>query len=159
ISLSPLADADAAVIVADVLATPVLDAETQALLLGRAGGNPLYAEQFARALTEGGEIDALPETVQGIIAGRLDALPGDEKRLLQNAAVVGKVFWLGAVEAVGDVTRHEAGELLHALERKEFVERSRSTSVAGETEYVFSHVLIRDVAYGQIPRAARAAGH
>jgi class 3 adenylate cyclase len=159
LSLSPLSDAEAALLVADVLGSPVLDADAQAALLARAGGNPLYAEQYARALAEGGDLDALPETVQGIIAARLDALPEEEKRLLQDAAVVGKVFWLGAVEAVGNVSRWEAEELLHLLERKEFVQRSRTSSVASEAEYAFRHLLIRDVAYAQIPRAARVARH
>src|SRR5207244_12715632 len=104
-------------------------------------------------------LEEVPETVQGIIAARLDALPEGEKRLLQDAAVIGKVFWLGAVEAVDGVTRWEAEELLHALERKEFVQRNRGSSVGSESEYAFRHVLIRDVAYGQIPRGARADKH
>ena len=102
----------------------------------------------------------LPEAVQGIIAARLDTLSEDEKRLLQAAAVVGEMFLLGAVAAVDEITRWQAEELLYALERKEFVQRSRRPpSVANETEYAFSHVLIRDVAYGQIPRAARSHKH
>ena len=137
----------------------MLDADDRALLVARAGGNPLYAEQFVRLLNERGELDALPESVQGIIAARLDALSEREKRLLQDAAVVGKVFWLGAVEAVDGLTRWEAEELLHVLERKEFVQRARASSVGSETEYSFRHVLIRDVAYGQIPRAGRAEKH
>jgi tetratricopeptide (TPR) repeat protein len=104
-------------------------------------------------------VTELPETVQGIIAARLDALSEREKLLLQDAAVAGKVFWLGAVEAVGSVPRWQAEELLHSLERKEFVQRARASSVGSETEYAFRHVLIRDVAYGQIPRAARSAKH
>ena len=111
------------------------------------------------ACSSGASSSKLPETVQGIIAARLDALSEEEKRLLQDAAVVGKVFWLGAVEAVDGVTRWQAEELLHALERKEFVQRSRTSSVGSESEYAFRHVLIRDVAYGQIPRAARSQKH
>jgi class 3 adenylate cyclase len=141
ISLSPLSDEEAAHLVAALLEQPLLEAETQAELLARAGGNPLYAEQYARILNERGALEELPETVQGIIAARLDALPEREKRLLQDAAVIGKVFWLGAVEAVDGVTRWQAEELLHALERKEFVQRSRSSSVATESEYAFRHVL------------------
>ena len=84
---------------------------------------------------------------------------GQEKRLVQDAAVVGKVFWRGAVAAIEGAERGRAEELLHALERKEFVQRAQGSSVAGETEYAFRHVLVRDVAYGQIPRAARAEKH
>ena len=159
ISLSPLSDEDTARLVQALLERPLLDAQTQEALLGRAGGNPLYAEQYARVLLERGDLSELPETVQGIIAARLDALSEDEKQLLQDAAVVGKVFWLGAVEAVGSVARTQAEELLFALERKEFLGRSRVSSVAGESEFVFRHLLIRDIAYGQIPRAARSLKH
>ena len=70
----------------------------------RAGGNPLYAEEFARMVDELGEDGSdlrLPESVQGIIAARLDALPIEEKLLLQDASVVGKVFWLGPLERIG----------------------------------------------------------
>jgi tetratricopeptide (TPR) repeat protein len=128
-------------------------------LMARAGGNPLYAEQFVRMLVERATVDdlPLPESVQGIIAARLDALKPGEKALLQDAAVVGKIFWLGAL--AGEDGRHELEERLHALERKEFVQRARRASVAGETEFAFRHVLVRDVAYGQIPRAERADKH
>src|ERR671936_176908 len=100
----------------------------------------------------------LPESVQGIIAARLDALSPVEKALLQDAAVIGKVFWLGALTSA-ERERAEAERLLHALERKEFVQRARRGSVAGEKEYAFKHLLVRDVAYGQIPRAERAEKH
>jgi class 3 adenylate cyclase/tetratricopeptide (TPR) repeat protein len=160
LSISPLSDDDTARLLASLLERAVLPAETQASLLARAGGNPLYAEQFARLLAEsdGGDLP-LPENVQGIIAARLDGLPAEEKQLLQDAAVLGKVFWLGAVCAVGGLQRQEAEERLHALERKEFVRRERRSSVGGEDEYAFRHVLVRDVAYGQIPRGARAERH
>ena len=159
ISLPPLGNDETARLIASLLDRPVLPAETQEALLARAGGNPLYAEQFARMLAERGDAGELPETVQGIIAARLDALPPEEKALLQDASVVGKVFWLGALETIADVERREAERILHALERKEFVRRDRRSSVAGETEHAFAHLLVQDVAYGQIPRAERADKH
>jgi len=159
ISLSPLSDEETARLLQALLERPLVDAETQEALLARAGGNPLYAEQYARILIERGDVLELPETVQGIIAARLDALSDEEKRLLQDAAVVGKVFWLGALEALDGWTLEEAAELLYALERKEYVQRARTSSVAGESEYAFRHLLIRDIAYAQIPRAARARKH
>jgi class 3 adenylate cyclase/tetratricopeptide (TPR) repeat protein len=151
ISLGPLDDADTARIVAAALERSVLPAETQSELLSRADGNPLYAEQYARMLTEGSGTETLPETVQGIIAARLDLLSTEEKALLQDAAVVGRAFWPGALDA--------SQELLRSLLRKEFVRRERRSSVAGEEEYSFAHALVRDVAYAQIPRADRAAKH
>lgn len=149
ISLPPLSDDDTASVVAAVSDHRV-PAEIQAAVLERAEGNPLYAEQFARALAETGALVELPETVHGIIAARLDALSPDEKELLQDGAVVGKVFWVGALEAIGGVSRQRADELLHSLERKEFVHGARQPSIAREAEYMFRHVLLRDVAYGQI---------
>jgi class 3 adenylate cyclase/tetratricopeptide (TPR) repeat protein len=159
ISLAPLDDVETAELLSVLLDRPVLPAGTQELLLQRAGGNPLYAEQFVRMVAERGDESGLPETVQGIIAARLDALPAAEKALLQDASVVGKLFWTGSLHAVSGIDLREAERLLHGLERKEFVRRERRSSVAGEAEYAFAHVLIRDVAYGQIPRAARAERH
>ena len=138
-----------------LLERAVLPAETQAALLERAGGNPLYAEEFARLLRRA-RLDSTSRSCRSRCRGssraRLDALAADEKALLQDAAVIGKVFWLGALAA--SAARASRRELLHALERKEFVRRERRSSVAGESEYAFRHVLVRDVAYGQIPRAA-----
>jgi class 3 adenylate cyclase/tetratricopeptide (TPR) repeat protein len=159
VSLAPLDDVETAQLISGLLERPVLPAETQEKLLAHAGGNPLYAEQFARMLAERGDAGEVPETVQGIIAARLDALPPKEKGLLQDASVIGKLFWTGALEAVSSVDQREAEQLLHALERKEFVHRQRRSSVAGETEHAFAHLLVQDVAYSQIPRAARAERH
>ncbi len=99
LSLSPLSDADASQLLAGLLDRPLLLAEDQHELLARAGGNPLYAEQYAQLIVEGSPSRNLPvpESVQGIIAARLDRLPPIEKRLLQEASVLGKLFWLGAV--------------------------------------------------------------
>ena len=152
LALSPLDDADAARVIAAVLQRTLLPADTQAALLEQAGGNPLHAEQFARLFLERGDV-VVPENVQGIIAARLDGLPDEEKRVLQDAAVLGKLFWSGGVGG------RDASGALHALERKGFVRRERRSAVAGETEYAFRHVLVREVAYGQIPRAARADRH
>ncbi len=153
IALTPLSDEEAAQIIHGVLDQAALPAETQQALLERAGGNPLYAEQFARLYTERGSADdlPLPETVQGLIAARLDGLSPEEKRIVQDASVYGKVFWAGAVDADEDA--------LHSLDRKGILRRERRSAVGGETQYVFRHVLVRDDAYGQIPRAARGEKH
>jgi class 3 adenylate cyclase/tetratricopeptide (TPR) repeat protein len=157
LSLSSLSDEETARLVHALLDRSVLPAEMQASLLARAGGNPLYAEEFVRLVQERPEEAALPESVQGIIAARLDALTAEEKELVQDAAVLGKVFWLGGL--VDGRTRWGVEELLHALERKEFVRRERRSSVAGEVEFAFRHALVREVAYEQIPRGRRAKKH
>ena len=162
ISLSPLSDEETARLVHALLGTAVLPAELQSTLLTRASGNPLYAEEFARLVEERRGVDGdlpLPESVQGIIAARVDGLSAEEKELLQDAAVVGKVVWVGTVAALAGIPRWTVEERLHALERKEFVRREQRSTVESETEYAFRHVLVRDVAYGQIPRSARAEKH
>jgi tetratricopeptide (TPR) repeat protein len=156
LAVSPLSDEETARLIGTLLDRPVLPADTQQALLERAGGNPLYAEQFSELFLERGSTEelGLPETLQGIIAARLDGLAQDEKEILRDAAVIGKVFWVGALGRSGD-----AATTLHALERKGFVRRQRRTSVEGETELAFAHALVRDVAYGQISRPDRATKH
>src|SRR6059058_1790903 len=153
LSIGALSNEETAQLLQRLLDRPVLDAEAQQAVLQRAEGNPLYAEEYARMLAEHGDGDlALPETVQGLIAARIDGLAPEEKTLLQDASVIGKVFWPGALAGSDD-------RFIHALERKEFVRRDRRSSIAGETQYAFLHALVRDVAYGQIPRAERAVKH
>jgi class 3 adenylate cyclase/tetratricopeptide (TPR) repeat protein len=153
LSIGALTDEETAVLLQRLLDRAVLDADAQQAVLQRAEGNPLYAEEYARMLAEhaGGDLP-LPETVQGLIAARIDALAPEEKALLQDASVIGKVFWPGGL-------RSGEERVLHALERKEFIRRDRRSSIASETQYAFLHGLVRDVAYGQIPRAQRAEKH
>ncbi len=159
-SLSPLSDVETAQLVASLLGTPVLDAELQAALLARAGGNPLYAEEYVRMIADGEPIAvALPETIQGIVAARIDLLPPGEKSLLQDASALGKVFWTDGLAALAGSSAWELDERLLALERKEFVRREGRSAVAGARQYAFLHVLVRDVAYGQLPRAERLTRH
>jgi len=133
------------------------------------GGGKLNAQTVALPAMSEGETARLlaalldlpaPESLQGIIAARLDGLPAAEKELLENAAVVGKVFWTGALTAVGEHDRFTLDDRLHVLARKDFLRRVRRSTVAAETEYAFRHVLVRDVAYGRLlPRAERVEKH
>ncbi|MGH2590854.1 MAG: AAA family ATPase [Actinomycetota bacterium] len=174
VSLSPLSSDETAQLIGALLDQAVLPAETQTALLGRAGGNPLYAEEFIRMLVDrgllarhgaswelksgDGEIP-VPETVQALIAARLDTLSPQRKALLQDGAVIGKVFWAGALAEMGGIDAREVREGLHELARKELLRPARRPSIEGESVYAFWHLLVRDVAYGQIPRASRAAKH
>jgi predicted ATPase/class 3 adenylate cyclase len=155
LSPAPLSRDETAELVHALLEQAAIPAEIQSTLLERSGGNPLYAEEFVRLLDERAEGAGLPETVQGIIAARLDVLDRDEKELLQDAAVLGRVFWVGGLGH----DRGTAEAALHGLERREFVQRERRSTVAGETEYAFRHALVREVAYEQIPRAQRGEKH
>jgi class 3 adenylate cyclase/tetratricopeptide (TPR) repeat protein len=168
IALSPLDSEETSHLLARLLDQAVLPVETQALLLERAGGNPLYAEEFVRMLRDRGLLRRgtlladeipVPHSVQALISARLDTLPPERKAVLQDAAVLGKVFWRGAVAAMGARDPATVAEALNDLVRKELVRPARVSSVEGETELSFWHAAIRDVAYGQIPREARAEKH
>jgi class 3 adenylate cyclase/tetratricopeptide (TPR) repeat protein len=173
LALSGLSDLDTAKLVFALLAQVALPAEIQAALLERAGGNPLFAQEYVRMLLDRGILrrrgralsmapDAeipLPESIQATIAARLDTLSPTGKSLIHDAAVIGKVFWSGAVASMGGLDDGAADAGLHELTRKELVRRSRTSTVEGQVEYAFWHALIRDVAYGQIPRAARGRKH
>ena len=160
LSLAPLSDADTARLLSALLGTPVLPADRQAALLQRAEGNPLFAEEYARMVAEGSDPAAgAPETLQGVVAARIDALPDAEKELLQIAGALGKVFWTDALAKLSGASPWELEERLHALERKEFVRREHRSAVAGSKQYAFVHALVRDGAYGQMSRAVRADVH
>jgi tetratricopeptide (TPR) repeat protein len=160
ISLSPLSDAETSLLVTALLEQDVSD-DVRKALLERAGGNPFYAEEFVRLLADRGLDDgmAFPDSVQSLIAARLDTLSADRKALLHDAAVVGKVFWAGALAAMGDRPLDEVEQALHELLRKELVRPSRTSTMEGESEYAFWHALVRDVAYGQTARGDRARRH
>jgi class 3 adenylate cyclase/tetratricopeptide (TPR) repeat protein len=162
INLAPLSDPETAQLVSALLKRAVLPAQTQQTLLERAGGNPLYAEEFVRLLTDRagleGELE-VPESVQALIAARLDTLSPERKSLLQDAAVLGKLFWAGALAVMGERDLGAVEHALHELARKELVRPSRTSAMEGEAEYGFWHTLVRDVCYGQIPRPSRAERH
>jgi class 3 adenylate cyclase/tetratricopeptide (TPR) repeat protein len=172
VALPPLNHAETGALVGYLLKQTLVPAELQQALLERAEGNPLYAEEFVRMLVERGFLYRngggwqlregelpLPESVQGIIAARIDALLPDEKRILQDASVIGRGFWPGAVAAVTGVEPASVERTLRGLERKELIRRLATSAVAGELQYSFRHALVRDVAYGQIPHAERSRRH
>ncbi len=161
ISVSPLSSEDTARLLQGLLDRALLPAETQESILERVGGNPLYTEQFARMLAERGDTSELPlpESVQALIAARLDTLPPETKSLLQDASVVGRTFWTGAVAVIGSRGTDQVQSGIRELVRREFVRPVRVSSVKGQDEFSIWHALVRDVAYQQIPRARRAAKH
>ena len=156
---------------------PVLAAAIQAActasLLERAGGNPLYTEQVCRMLIDRGMLQrdqrtarlapgadvVFPESIQALITARLDALSPWQKTLLQDAAVVGKVFQADALAVTGRRDDDAVQDGLQHLAWRGFIRPVRGSSVKGEAEYAFWHVLTRDVAYAQLPRAARMRKH
>ena len=130
--------------------------------LDRAEGNPLFVEETIRMLVESGagndSPDRVPDTLQALIAARIDHLAPDAKTLLQRGSVVGRVFWRGALEHLApDVADHDA--LLDDLLQREFLLREPRSSISGETAYRFKHALIREVAYTGLAKLSRAQYH
>jgi class 3 adenylate cyclase len=163
LSLSPLADEDVVALIAGSL--PEAGEELIGVVLERAGGSPLYAEQLAAMFAEqalpiaGGALDQtmIPAGVQALIAARIDALPPEPKRVLMHASVVGKTFWAGAVAALAE---HEALDAtLAELVRREFCRPVRPSSMEGDLEFGFWHALVRDVAYAELTKAERIRMH
>jgi class 3 adenylate cyclase/tetratricopeptide (TPR) repeat protein len=130
-----------------------------------AGGNPLFLEETVRMLSERGALAGgapaelgVPESLQALIASRLDQLPGFEKGLAQNGAVVGAVFWPGAIVHL-DGAQADVPRGLQELERRDLIRAAATSTVTGEDEFAFKHILIRDVAYGQLPKRRRSILH
>jgi class 3 adenylate cyclase/tetratricopeptide (TPR) repeat protein len=132
-----------------------------ALIAERSEGNPLFAEEMVQRVAEQGEDGELPDTVQGVLAARLDSLPAFERRLVQHAAVSGRTFWPGSLASIAQEEGADLAGALRSLQDKELVVPSRGAAggIGGEREFAFKHVLIRDVAYGMLPKAVRARRH
>jgi hypothetical protein len=92
-----------------------------------------------------------------MVAARLDALPQRDRALLLDAAVVGKVFWSGALRALNPDPAVD--RVLEELERRDLVRREPSSIIENQRQFAFTHVLIRDVAYDLLPRADRSRRH
>jgi class 3 adenylate cyclase/tetratricopeptide (TPR) repeat protein len=152
---------------------PLLRDEARALaaeLVGEAGdgldlarlvevaeGNPLFLEELAASVVElGGDAD-LPVTVREAIAARIDAMPAHARRTLLSAAVVGRTFWRGVVQAV--VGTDDVDAALALLESRDLIRRDPSSELAGDVQFTFKHMLIREVAYATLPRADRRERH
>jgi predicted ATPase/class 3 adenylate cyclase len=162
ISLEPLTESETRELVAALLASS--DNGSGDLIpqvAERSGGNPLFAEEMVNRLLEEetAEAEALPRTVQSLLAARLDSLDRLERRLLQSASVVGQTFWEGALAATASQEGLDLGATLANLEEKDLLIPSAGSRLAGEREYAFKHVLIRDVAYSMLPKSVRCRKH
>jgi predicted ATPase/class 3 adenylate cyclase len=169
ISLDPLSDAQTETLLRELL--PSVGPDLRHRVLAAAEGNPLFAEEIVAHLIDQSVLarrsdgiaevapDAnvtIPDTVRALLAARVDALAPEEKRTLQNAAVVGRIFWTTTLEAMGEGAVRPS---LRALEEKGFVVTRPTSSLSGQTELAFRHGLIREVAYESIPKGRRATAH
>jgi tetratricopeptide (TPR) repeat protein len=143
----------------------------QALLVQRAEGNPFYMEELVRMLIDDGVIDArtqpwrlrdgwqqttrIPPTLVGVLQARLDALPADELATLQQASIVGAVFWEAALSAI----EPEAPVRLPALQARSLVVARATSGFADTREHAFHHQLLHDVTYETVLKDARREAH
>ena len=170
IELSPLSPAEERALIDSLLDEAPVDERLAELISNRAEGNPFFATELLHMLRDDGAIalrdkywapvrelpSQLPDTVQAAIAARLDRLAPPDKRAIQDAAVVGRTFWNGALDRLGGA---DPSARIDELVQRGLVRARSSSSIAGAAEFVFEHALVRDVAYGGIPRARRREAH
>jgi len=174
VTLEPLSREDAERLIGFLLKVEELPEAVRARILERAEGNPFFLEEIVRQLIDGGMIVhernrwraagnignvEIPDTVQGVLAARIDLLETTEKRALQRAAVVGRVFWPEPVGRLLNGDRERLRDTLDRLEERELVRSQLTSSIEGEPEFIFKHILTRDVAYESLPRRDRATAH
>ncbi|HEX9374770.1 MAG TPA: adenylate/guanylate cyclase domain-containing protein [Actinomycetota bacterium] len=160
VTLEPLPDGAARELAGLLLSSTAVGAADRLVRAG--GGNPLFLEELAATVAGRHEDDheELPTSVKAIITARLDLLPGPERRVIQDASVVGDVFWDGAVDALsGPGTSGVPGDALERLESRGLIRRATTSSIPGAEEFSFKHALIREIAYGIVPKATRRVQH
>ena len=159
VSLSPLNLRDGSTLVEHLLGGEA-HAEIVGPVLNRSEGNPFFAGELLRMMMEDGTLvqrdgrwaleepvaSALPDTVQGVIASRIDLLSPIEKRTIQDASVVGRIVWEGALVRLGDGDATAIAAALEGLVDKGHLRERETSSIPGERELIFHHVLTRDVA-------------
>jgi len=161
IELEPLLSSESEELAAALLAEHELPADVVEAVLDKTEGNPLFVEETIRMLMQdngGAPSSRIPDTLQALIAARIDRLQPDEKLLLQRAAVIGRTFWANSVAAL---LPDEVGvaALLDDLLLRDFIVREQRSSITGEEAYRFKHVLIKEVAYAGLAKSSRADLH
>jgi class 3 adenylate cyclase/tetratricopeptide (TPR) repeat protein len=170
--LEPLAGDATQALLARLLRTDAPPAEV-ARAVGAAEGNPFFMEEILRMLIDAGTLRrrnggwevatsvrlAIPDTVQGVVTARLDRLRTEEKSALQDAAVLGKDFWSGALVHLTGRTLAQLAAVLDALQAKDFLVEQPLSRLAGQREFSFKHLITHDVAYGMLPKARRSEKH
>ncbi len=152
VQLEPLAEPEARELAERLFETAGVEARRIGELAETAEGNPLFVEELVASLAEGrSEQGELPTSIRNIVAARIDALPGEEREALLDAAVFGKVFWSGGLRA--------GAETLDTLEGRDLIRRDPVSRLGGQQQFAFKHQLIREVAYATLPRARRRERH
>ena len=160
--LSPLDDAEAQALLDLRLGGHTLTTAQRSQIVQAAEGNPLFVEQLLQASHESewwSREQQIPDTIQILLAARLDRLGPGERAFITRAAVIGREFWLNAVvDLMPTEARPSANQHMHALVRRGLIHPDRS-SMPGEEQLRFHHILISDVAYRSASKALRAELH
>jgi class 3 adenylate cyclase len=174
IALDPLSTDDAHRLIELLLAVDDLPVSLRERILARAEGNPFFLEEIVRHLIDEGRIERsgdrwraapgigdveVPDTVQAVLAARIDLLDAPHKRALQRAAVVGRVFWPSPVRRLLNGDAEHLDDALERFEERDLVLPRLGSSFVGEREFIFKHVLTAQVAYDSLPRRERAEAH
>jgi hypothetical protein len=154
----------------DELLAAELPPRLREIVVGGAEGNPFFVEELLSTLIDQGVLArddgrwsvrdlpagfAVPDSVQALLAARIDLLGPNEKAGLQAASVIGRIFWRGPVRELLDGIDPDCA----MLEDRDFVRRRSGSTLVGEEEYAFKHQLTREVAYASLPKARRAHLH
>jgi class 3 adenylate cyclase len=159
LQLEPLPDLAARELAERLLERAREGSKTADAIAQTAEGNPLFIEELVASLAERTTTEAtgLPTSIRAIVSARLDGLPPEERGVLVDAAVVGRVFWRGALAKIE--AREGLTSLLGSLEERDLITREAVSRIKGDQQFAFRHTLIRDVAYQTLPRAIRRARH
>ncbi|HSJ51668.1 MAG TPA: adenylate/guanylate cyclase domain-containing protein [Actinomycetota bacterium] len=173
--LDPLTDEESSQVVRNLLGADDVDARVRDRIIAAADGNPLFVEQMLSMLIDDGEIDrdddgrwrlvselgavVIPPTISALLTARLDRLGPVERPVIERGAVIGQVFFQGAVEALApEPIRPHVAESLERLVARELIGTHESI-FAGQETFRFAHILIRDAAYLGLLKRARAELH
>ncbi len=168
--LTPLTGDESERLLGELLDGAAAPVDVLRAIAARSEGNPFFARELFHMVTDSGALtrrddvwvlerplpEDLPATVNDVITSRLDLLSPEDHRVLEDAAIVGRLFWEGAVAALGAPAVHSALERLAA---RGLVAAQATSVVAGDREFAFTHVLIKDAAEAQIPADRRADAH
>ena len=172
LTLPPL-DAEASdTLISGLLGGHPLASELRATIISRAEGNPFFLEETVRHVVEAGALEregtswrasgdqtssAIPFSLASVLSARIQALPLDERRVLQEAAVVGRTFWEGTLHHVlGDA---DIAGKLERLSKRGLISWREESTLPGQVEWQFKHVLARDAAYDTLSARRRARSH
>jgi predicted ATPase/class 3 adenylate cyclase len=159
LALPRLVPQDSLAIVQSVAQRTPLPAHLAQAIVARAGGNPFFLEELTWDAVEhgpGSVVPAIPETIQAVVAARIDRLPLTEKRLVQAAAVIGTDVPVPLLRAVTEMTEEDLAGSLRHLQAAEFLYETR---LLPELTYTFKHVLTQEVAYNAVVQERRRVLH